>query len=394
MTPIRLLIPILIAWGSLYPFDFRWQPADWDALFAGLRHAGARGDILANIVLFVPLGIVGGWSSTRPWRLWGEAAALAVTLQVIQLWLPSRDANLQDVVWNLLGTGVGLVLAARLPRPGPGARSFPAASFPGLLLACWIAARLSPFVPTLDLKTIKQSIKPALLPPDPGNLLLHTAAWATFAALFAAVTGRRRDPRLPLFVVALFALEILIQDNALSSAAILGAATGLGLWYLLPARAGGGAAVLTLALALGIAADGLTPLELRPAPVPVNWLPFHGFLGGNMLLNINSLLTKGFLYGSLLWAGTREGASLRFVAGFAVLLTAAIELGQTRLVGHTPELTDPLLVLLLAWALARSGTAWSGTGAAGPSAAAGHRPGTRLTGSPPCSSDAPESGGE
>lgn len=70
-----------------------------------------------------------------------------------------------------------------------------------------------------------------------------------------------------------------------------------------------------------------------------------------MYVNSQSAAEKVFLYGSLVfllwstrfsrWTGTMLGAAIVFV----------IELLQTLVVGHMPEITDPLLVILAATAL-------------------------------------------
>ena len=70
-----------------------------------------------------------------------------------------------------------------------------------------------------------------------------------------------------------------------------------------------------------------------------------------MYLNTQSAAEKVFLYGSLiylLWrSGTRVPSSI--VIGFSFV--AITEFAQTRIVGHTPEITDPLLVIFAAIAL-------------------------------------------
>lgn len=97
---------------------------------------------------------------------------------------------------------------------------------------------------------------------------------------------------------------------------------------------------------------GLAPFELRPAPVAFEWLPFRGFLGGSMLADVSSLLEKFFNYGALIWllgaGGIAAGRVPVAVSVAAVVgLTAGLEVAQTVIVGRTPEITDPLLALLI-----------------------------------------------
>ncbi len=62
MTYLWYVTAALIAYGSLYPFQFA-APADNDSLFhilmAGDKHPASLADILGNIVLFVPYGLTG-----------------------------------------------------------------------------------------------------------------------------------------------------------------------------------------------------------------------------------------------------------------------------------------------------------------------------------------------
>ena len=70
-----------------------------------------------------------------------------------------------------------------------------------------------------------------------------------------------------------------------------------------------------------------------------------------MYLNVQSISEKVFLYGSLvyvLWQ-TRLGQTAGVVIATAIV--ALIEFCQTIFADHTPEITDPILVVLAAWTL-------------------------------------------
>lgn len=76
----------------------------------------AEAEALANVLLFVPLGLVGGWLAPRrhaPWAVAG-LALLALLVEAVQYPVAGRDASLQDVVLNatggLLGVTGGVVL--------------------------------------------------------------------------------------------------------------------------------------------------------------------------------------------------------------------------------------------------------------------------------------------
>ena len=70
-----------------------------------------------------------------------------------------------------------------------------------------------------------------------------------------------------------------------------------------------------------------------------------------MYLNALSAAKKVFVFGSLVFLLRR--LSIGYVASIAIVfvIVLSIEIAQTRLVGHTPEITDPMLVLFAAFAL-------------------------------------------
>jgi hypothetical protein len=64
--------------------------------------------IALNVLLFVPLGMVIGWTR-RPYLLLA-APLLSIAIEVTQLLLPTRSATLIDVVANTSGAVVGFLL--------------------------------------------------------------------------------------------------------------------------------------------------------------------------------------------------------------------------------------------------------------------------------------------
>jgi len=61
----------------------------------------------------------------------------------------------------------------------------------------------------------------------------------------------------------------------------------------------------------------------------------------------------------------QQSGNFRFAAVTTVLLTLFIEIGQLFVYGHTAEITDPLLVLLIAMALKAVGEKYSPRGHGG-----------------------------
>ena len=115
---------LLILYGSLYPFDFSLNALTDTGIERFLYTwslFSSRGDELGNIALFSPYGFLGILSLGSRRNLTPAIIALiifgfilAAWLQVLQLMLPSRDAAIGDVFWNIAGIAAGIAMA--LPR--------------------------------------------------------------------------------------------------------------------------------------------------------------------------------------------------------------------------------------------------------------------------------------
>jgi VanZ family protein len=356
-------IAVVITYGSVYPFDFQAQQLDAQTLQVFLDsccNRPGRGDVLGNIVLFVPFGFLGvvaaGERSSLSRRVWSTSivgVAFAFALQVAQIYLPSRDENLQDVFWNLLGllagAQTGIFAHKHFLRSTGFARELKL--IPSLLIGSWLIYRLIPFVPSIDLQMIKDSLKPLLLYPEFDALAIaaNTAGWLVIGSFLQSV---RRDAGLdrylPAIIAVVFGLEVLIVHNEVNASNVAGAVLAVGFWWSLLRNVRGRTGLLFVLLCAVVIADGLAPFTLRAYPASFAWLPFRGLLGGSMYLNVQAICYKVFVYGSLvylLWE-TRIGRWAGVVIATAVV--AFVEFEQIYVVDHTPEITDPLLVVLAA----------------------------------------------
>lgn len=155
------------------------------------------------------------------------AAFVALALQVMQFFLPSRDENLQDVLWNLFGAAGGAALAHLVgvfSTPTEDSKS-DISIVPLVLVGTWLIYRLIPFIPSIDLQLFKDSLKPVFdFQMVPANIIRDTTAWVVVAYLLRiARRGVRLDIHLPLLMLAVFSLEVLIVDNSISFSNLVGA---------------------------------------------------------------------------------------------------------------------------------------------------------------------------
>lgn len=363
MKSLWLLFVVVAGIGSLYPFDFdAARPLSLESLLTLDGRVSSRGDVLGNLLLFLPIGWTGalafGASHHRIGRLavvCAGCAVLAAALQLAQQLLPSRDPSAWDVVWNSVGGASGALVAGALP-PG---RDLEGGSIrwrvdgPTALLALWVAYRLFPFVPSIDLQLVKDSLKPLLHSPlDPVDCLRDAVGWVVAAYLMQSALELQRVGRVLAFaVVGVMGLEVLIIDNAVDRSDVIGALAAVVIWRLVPAARWRSGIVVSGLLALSIVAGGLAPFAARPHPVPFQWVPFQGFLGGSMYVNVQSALEKSFLYGALVLALWRTPLPRGLGTLAACALVGGVEFAQVHFSGHSPEITDPLLVALAATAL-------------------------------------------
>ncbi len=358
------IIAAVILYGSLYPFTF-YHPEGGVGPLKHLVQSWAetpgRGDFIANIFLYLPLGFflslaVAGSGRTLPRILLVTLAggALSTTMELTQYYIAERVSAADDVYANLIGTLLGAIVG----NFGGGhflwlpIREIAANRVPCLLLGLWLAYRLYPYVPTIDLHKYWDALKPVFFHPRPTgyDLFRYTAIWLTVGSLIELVGGVRRGWLLfPLFIAAVLAARVVIIGKTLSAAEIGGAAIALAVWLLLAISVSARIRAIATALLFSayVVAERLEPFQFSAYGRAFGWVPFRSFLYGSVEVNITSFLEKAFIYGALIWlldkSGLRSGVSTILVA---IMLFAA-SWAETYLPGRSAEITDALMALLI-----------------------------------------------
>ena len=67
-----------------------------------------------------------------------------------------------------------------------------------------------------------------------------------------------------------------------------------------------------------------------------------------MWLNTQALFEKVFFYGTIIWLLRHSGYDPVRSATLVAIMLTAVEVSQIYFRGHTPEITDPLLAILIA----------------------------------------------
>jgi hypothetical protein len=349
----------LMVYGSLFPFHYQPHMPSWADGWALLRLDArlSRSDLLANVLLFVPYGLLLAQPMPPNRRLLAllGGATLALGLQYLQFWFPDRVPSASDAALNWVGMAsgwaAGVVGAPLLQRKRP--LDLPRPQFvlvATLLMALWLLYRWFPLVPTLDVQNIKNGIKPLLLWRETSavDVLRNLAGWLVFLRLARySWLQRWSNWQLAALCLAVMAAEPLFLNNAISAAN----AVGLALALLLspPLRSGPGTLMVVIGvLAVSIVVAALSPFEFRWVGGFL-WIPFSGSLGGDPIRAMPPLIEKFYLLGSLVFFLRYLGTSHWLTVLTLGTLVLGLELVQQALPGRTPEITDPLLVLGMAW---------------------------------------------
>jgi VanZ family protein len=275
-------------------------------------------------------------------------------MELAQYYVPDRVSAADDVYANLIGTVLGAIVGsfAAGNYRWLTLREVAANRIPCLLLALWLAYRLYPYVPTIDLHKYWAALKPVVLSPRPSgyDAFRYAAIWLTIGTLIEALGGRRRGWLLfPLFAAAVLAAKVVIVGKALSAPEIAGAMIAVPLWVLLTVGLGlqFRVRVITLVFAAYVIAERLAPFQFTAYGRSFGWIPFRSFLYGSLELNILSFLEKAFLYGALIWLLEKSGLRPRVAVILVATILFATSWAEIYLPGRSAEITDALMALLI-----------------------------------------------
>ncbi len=351
----------LILYASFYPFNWNWErlATAQNGGFPTSLPWGAtlRSDIVANLLFYIPLGalLLATSNPASPrWQVLVRAVALGTLLSVcvefLQHAAPPRAPSLKDVVLNAASTAIGALgylLARRAGTlPQLRARGFDPALY--LLIALWAAFHAAPFIPSLQLRQIRNALLPVFeFDLELGGIARHFAGFLILSAAFRALV-RRDNFWLAFLAAAALSLgsRILVVGQALSPNELLGLTLALPIIIWLRRVPHRSAAVPLLSLVmLAWFFHGLAPFNFRVSAGVFHWVPFQGFLEAGMDRAYVQFLEKCFLYVGFVWLATHAGLRARTAAITGFGIAALVEMAQRYLPDRIAELTDPLLLL-------------------------------------------------
>ena len=340
-APLLLVVAVgLILYVSLYPFRFA---ADGPGVLEALRDItwarAGRGDMLNNVLLYLPLGFCLALALEPRF---GRSAALlgaivtggllSLAMEVAQASIAIRVPSLRDLALNTAGAAAGAVagsawhaLGARMtPRAGPRGRAGAVAI---ALLVLWLIARLWPLLPDTSLRQLKRAVQPLLSPQLAwGELAALFVGWLVAAQAVMHLSRRERSVDALLVVIAVVLVgRVFVGGSVLEFAEILALALLLPALVLLSrveerVRHGLVAALLVAWLAAVAVAPVLSGALTAPS--------LAEFLG-RAAPPPPELAGKAFAYLGLAWLLAGAGLYPHVAGGFTVLLLLVLGMLQS-----------------------------------------------------------------
>ena len=280
---------LLIVYSSLSPFTgWQEQGLEFSAVLAApLMQAYTLFDVIANLLAYIPLGLLfglvlrarfgAGWSTLLA-TLGG--IVLSATMEYAQMYLPVRTSSNLDLLANSIGALTGALLAVSIaPRPWFALRMagwrrrlfYPGdgADFGLALVALWIFAQINPSLPMLGNVFISEAARApfAVVQPVPFDWLEFTAVLLNLlmkGALLLTLLRQRRDA-----VIALVLILCAVALAKFIAAAVLLKSWALLLWLNSEAMFGILAGILLLAAASRLQHAWLTRFAVM---VTLAWL--------------------------------------------------------------------------------------------------------------------------
>ncbi|HEY6644419.1 VanZ family protein [Povalibacter sp.] len=366
-----LLIAViaLIAYGSLYPFNLKAGALNHGALDA-LRELSwaraGRGDRIANVLLYLPLGFcLFLWLSSHLRRSLAVfvtvtlGSLLSFSIEVTQVYISSRVPSLTDLTLNALGTLIGATAGVgwdkmgglmQLPRRAEKPHRDPAAL---LLIVSWLLWRLAPFVPHFDLGKLKAALQPLVRPQiDLSSTLIWLTYWLVISQALAALVSRAHTLEALLIMMAAVLVGRLIVANQTFVPAELVALIALVPIFVLMYRMTPGPKRLLL-LAAMLAAfvfERLAPFTFAGPAQAFDFWPFLAWFATGFPAAVTSFdwiefFGTIFVFAALLWVLRFAGVSFRLAAGIVMALACVTEVLHLWLPERVASITDPLIAL-------------------------------------------------
>lgn len=317
--------------------------------------------MIVNIAIYVPIGFAAHLAFRNArlpyFRFYGPVIVgilLSASVELAQLYTPSRDTSLLDLITNIAGAALGTVLATVFQRMA-GTRPRHAWLVPAdrgalMLVFCRAAWLIFPMFPIYGHHELLRKLSAFAGSPvlAPVAVVSAAALWYVTGLLLVAGGIRHAPEVLALSVLAIPA-QFLIVDRQPEISDLLGAGLGFALFAW---RSHVKPVTKTEAwfFTFLIAIRGLSPFHFTALSAKFTWIPFGGVLGADWQFGVLVLLEKVFWYTTAVWL-LASVMRLRYAIATVAAMLAAIEIAQVRLPGRVAESTDPILAIFMGFVL-------------------------------------------
>jgi VanZ family protein len=369
-----------LIYGTLYPWQGWRVPSEVEQRLA-FEHGwkASYSDIFTNVIVYIPLGfllayaVISRSSIAKLFVALLGGALLSFLLESLQIYLPTRVPSLLDLVFNAIGAFVGGgVFIAFCPQGEiytrlllirqAHVRSGALASASLFLLGVWAISQTIPWMPSLDISSLRQKLKPLwyVLTQQTSLEIDQIIVYILEIAALGLISALALKPDklafwwFAAFVSVVFILEVPVAGHPLTPEAIVGTGMGM-LCFALLCKLPSRAAILgSITAILGaIVIDELRPGAAVVIPTDFNWVPFRGHINSNLMGLTNTLIGAWpFLALSLLMLYLRPQRPRMVLIWGGISVFAgmfALEWKQQYIVGRYPDITDAALSLLMWW---------------------------------------------
>lgn len=383
--PLWALFSLFVVYLTTIPFTFdpetldiaaRLQRVNWHPL--GMRDGSLSvGDIVQNVLLFMPFGFLGYVSlvdKRSPVKLALIVllgADLSALVEFLQIFTLTRWSALSDVIFNTAGTAAGVAIAYRLRGWVAGIRTradyrrvfdapsaFPAFVFAALaVVGTWepFDFGIADFSLRGELYALRRNFFDLSWPDEELVTFIRYLLASLFACRLAGEVGARRPVRsaalsLSLAALVLEATQLIIQSHEPtfqdSVTAVLGVLSGA-IASLFPGfrehpwKWGALAVAGVLASA---AMTALFPYRFSGSHAGFHWIPFLSEYADTKFAALTNFIETslawfplGFLLGYF-FPGSRRSAPLSLL--LTVALAFGVEAAQGLVAGRSSDITD------------------------------------------------------
>jgi VanZ family protein len=355
MRLLIIFLYLLIAYGSLFPFNF--SLTEFSQQYSSLLSTkiSGLGDVLANIVLFFPLGFIyalrlrqeeTNHKNSQKLVMWSSVFIFALVLQVLQIALPERDQNIVDVFFNMLGFAFSLFSARYINIPNKYYEVKLSYLPIGIALA-YVFSELSPFVPTLDFQEIKNGFKPLFVVPSLGILSELFYVFIMWLLVIRLVSFQRSTPFKSLLVLwlAMLIAKVVIYSNNITYVDIFAPIFALLIAFLVKLTTEN---VTKSIFYLSLCAFTIYSFSYIDTPniSYTSFIPFSSYLMGNVYSAIQTFIFKLFFFGAMIWLSLELSYSMKKTTISLCLLTFFIEIIQIFMPSRTTDFGDVSLVFI------------------------------------------------